>query len=121
MNKPLALIVEDNEHLSYIFSKALADAQYDTEIVADGEAAMSSLSTNSPALVLLDLHLPDVSGTRILHQIRADKRLAKTRVLITSGDALMAETLRDEADLVLQKPISFVQLRDLARRLHRLC
>jgi CheY-like chemotaxis protein len=52
-----------------------------------------------------------------LRQIRADARLAGTRVIIATADPLMAQTLNDAADLVLIKPISFSQLRDLAKQL----
>ena len=63
------------------------------------------------------MHLPNVSGDTILHHIRADERLANTRVMLATADAYMAENLRDKSDLVLLKPISFTQLRDLAKRL----
>ena len=67
-----------------------------------------------PDVVVLDLHLPRVAGMDILHQIRADERLTGTRVIVATAHPRMAESLRDEADLVLLKPISFSQLRDLA-------
>jgi CheY-like chemotaxis protein len=67
--------------------------------------------------VVLDLHLPHVSGEDLLAQIRSDDRLAHTRVMLATADPLMAESLRAKADLVLIKPISFSQLRDLSKRL----
>lgn len=63
---------------------------------------------------MLDLRLPRVPGPDILRQIRADARLAETRVIIASAHPHIAEDIRKEADLVLLKPISFSQLRDLA-------
>ena len=48
---------------------------------------------------------------------RADGRLSATRVLITTADPSTAQVLEDQADLVLIKPVSFTQLRDLAARL----
>jgi hypothetical protein len=41
-------------------------------------------------------------------------------VVIATADAQMGENLRGEADLVLIKPITFTQLRDLTFRLHTL-
>ncbi len=113
----LALIIEDDEDLSVIFAQALQSAEYQTEIVRDGNAAIAWLTSTIPTVVVLDLHLPYISGRDILYQIRADARLTDTRVILTTADAHMAETLRAEADLVLIKPISFGQLRDLASRL----
>lgn len=117
MNKPLALIIEDDQKLADIFSLSLQAAEFETEIAADGQTALSRLAEIIPAVVILDLHLPQVSGEKILKKIRADERLAQTRVMLATADAFMAEGLRADADLVLLKPISPTQLRDLAARL----
>jgi DNA-binding response OmpR family regulator len=100
-----------------MFSEALQKAGFETEIISDGQAAMSRLSEMIPALVVLDLHLPHVSGEDILNYIRSDPRLVKTRVVLASADPRMASFLRAKADLVLVKPISYFQLRELAARL----
>jgi DNA-binding response OmpR family regulator len=117
MKNPFALIIEDDLNLATIFAEALRMAEFEIEIVRDGQAALTRLAEITPTVVILDLHLPYVSGQTILQQIRADERLAKTRVMLTTADASRAESLRGEADLVLLKPISFFQLRDLAKRL----
>lgn len=114
MDKSSALIIEDDEDLSLIFSEALQAAGFETEIIRRGDVALERLATTTPDVVVLDLHLPRVAGMDILHQIRTDKRLAGTRVIVATAHPNMAETLRDEADLVLLKPVSFSQLRDLA-------
>jgi len=117
MNKKFALIIEDEPDLATIFSEALKAADFETEIIKDGKLAAQRLADVMPDVVVLDLHLPHVSGRELLRQIREDERLAKTRVLIATADASMAEMLQNEADLVLLKPISFVQLRIMAERL----
>ena len=117
MNKPLALIIEDNLKLANIFSLALDSVDFDTEVVTDGQVALTRLDELLPAVVVLDLHLPNISGKDILQYIRSSKRLADTRVILATADALMGEQLRNQADLVLLKPISVPQLRELAQRL----
>lgn len=117
MNKPLALIVEDEKDLSDIFAEALQHADFATEIVRDGQLALNRLAEIVPALVLLDLHLPNVAGTDILKYIRQDERLAKTQVIVVTADARSAEFLRTDAELVLVKPVRFSQLRDLTARI----
>ena len=114
---PLALIVEDDPDAASIFSEALKAAEFNTEIVRTGDKALERLTVIQPAIVVLDMHLPHVAGPDILRHIRADPRLAKTQVMIATADPGMASTLHDQADLVLLKPISFSQLRDLAKRL----
>jgi DNA-binding response OmpR family regulator len=120
MTKPLALIIEDEEMLATIFEQALAMADYETEVVRDGRVAEARLLAEegeTPAVITLDLHLPHVSGEELLKQIRANPRYAKTKIIIATADARMAEYLDKKADLVLIKPIRFSQLRDLAARL----
>lgn len=116
MTKPLALIIEDESRLADIFSLTL-QKEFEVEVVTDGETALTQLSTLMPALVVLDLHLPHVSGKTILSHIRSDERLSETRIMLSTADAQLAEQLRDQADLVLLKPISIKQLYDLAMRL----
>jgi DNA-binding response OmpR family regulator len=118
MQTPHALIIEDDEKLAIIFSKAFEMASFSVNIAWDGNAAMKQLKETCPDVVVLDLHLPYVSGIEILEQIRADTRLAKCRVVVVTADLFKAESLKADADLVLIKPISFNQLRDLANRLY---
>lgn len=114
---PLALVVEDDERLSTIFTEALKQAAFETETARTGQEALEKLAHLTPAVVVLDLHLPDVSGATVLHTIRQEPRLARAQVILATADAAMADSLEDESDLVLIKPVSFSQLRDLAARL----
>jgi len=115
--KPLALIIEDDTDLASIFADALQAAEFETEIIIDGAVAEGRLKEIVPQLVVLDLHLPHVSGERLLRQIRSTPALAGVKVVIASADPITADMLSSESDLVLVKPVSFGQLRDLARRL----
>jgi CheY-like chemotaxis protein len=114
---PLAMIIEDDPDAAAIFAEALKAAQFKVEIIATGDKALERLTVTVPDMVVLDMHLPKVAGPEILNYIRTDGRMAKTKVMVATADPSMAETLHDKADLVLLKPISFSQLRDLARRL----
>lgn len=117
MSEPMALIIEDDEDLSLIFAEALRMAGFQSEVITDGAQAQQRLIETVPDVVVLDLHLPHISGQSLLAQIRADVRLAATRIIVASADPVMADTLRQDADLVLIKPVSFGQLRDFAMRL----
>jgi two-component system, sensor histidine kinase len=113
----LGLIVEDDADLAAIFAEALHLAELETEIIVDGAVAAARLTEVVPKVVVLDLHLPHVSGEILLRQIRSTPALAHTRVIIATADPVMADGLSLEADLVLIKPISFSQLRDFALRM----
>jgi CheY-like chemotaxis protein len=117
MSAPLAIIIEDDEDLAEIFGQALTAAGYVTELIRDGLSAQTRLKEIVPAVITLDMHIPHIAGDKLLQQIRADERLAVTRVVVTTADANMAESARGTADLVLIKPITFSQLRDLSARL----
>jgi CheY-like chemotaxis protein len=117
MSTHRALVVEDDHDLAAIFSQALRAAGFDVEIAQTLETALARLAADVPDVVTLDLHLQQAKGTEILHYIRSDPRLAKVNVVLTTADSAMAEELQDQADFVFVKPISFVQLRDLAIRL----
>ena len=112
-----ALIIEDDSDLAIIFSQALQAAGFATGIIQDGDQALARLAITTPDVVVLDLHMPRVSGVEILRRIRADARLAGTRVIVATADMRATDMLQDQADLVLIKPVSFNQLRDLAGRL----
>ena len=114
-----ALIIEDDEDLANIFAEALRGIGFDVEHVADGQFAQERLKNGEPPfLILLDMHLPHVSGGDLLiNVIKKEEHLTNTIVIITTADARMGETYAEIADFVLVKPISFVQLRDLTSRL----
>ena len=116
MTKSLALIIEDDPQLNAIMSITL-QADFEIETCADGNAGLERLKQTAPNVVVLDLNLPGASGKEILQSIRADERLSKTRIILTTADERQAETLQDEADIVLLKPVSPAQLRELALRL----
>jgi sigma-B regulation protein RsbU (phosphoserine phosphatase) len=116
MTKPHALIIEDNPQLNQIYALALREA-FETESFQDGTLALEHLEDSKPALIVLDLHLSNVSGKQILERIRAEERLEEIKIILTTADVQMADMLYEQADIVLLKPVSPVQLRDLAIRL----
>ena len=117
MSSQFALVIEDDKDAAALFAIALQAAGFETEIIRAGDTALARLAVLVPDLVVLDLHLPRVDGIDVLRQIRADARLAETQVIVITGDRLVAESLQNQADLVLVKPVSFDQVRDLATRL----
>jgi DNA-binding response OmpR family regulator len=117
MDDPLALIIEDDASQAEVFTDALTRAGFRVEAAQDGEGALARLAAITPMVVVLDMRLPFVSGDEILRRIRADPRLAPARVILTTGDSRAAAALEQEADLVLVKPVSYTQLRELAERM----
>lgn len=116
MSKPTALIVEDNPQLNQVYTRSLVEG-FEVRSFQDVPAALAFLEGDVPALVVLDLHLPGGSGRTLLEHIRGDARLAATRVILTTADVQMSRMLEGQVDIVLLKPVSPSQLRELASRL----
>ena len=113
----LVFIIEDDEDLSTIFADALETVGYQVEQIKDGLKAQQRLKEEVPFMILLDMHLPHISGADLMKEIKADERFNDTYVILTTADARLAEAYESIADFVMVKPISFVQLRDLTARL----
>jgi CheY-like chemotaxis protein len=114
---PLAMIIEDHEDSAILFANALQGTGFEIEIVRTGDTALKRLAQTTPVVVILDLHLPRVSGEEILRQIRADTRQVDAYVIVVTAYPDMIPILKDKADQAFLKPVSYVQLHDLALRL----
>ncbi len=117
MEKPFALIIEDDRDIAALFRHVLDIAGYQTEVVMHGGEAIERLQSILPDIVLLDLTLPGVPGSVILEDMRADDRLKNVPVLVITAHAHMADSLPVEPDLVLLKPVNLEQLSNLVQRL----
>ncbi|MBT3336808.1 MAG: response regulator [Anaerolineae bacterium] len=114
--KPFAIIIEDERDIAELFRHVFDIAGYRTEVILHGQVAVEALSKSEPDIVMLDLHLPGVSGKEILEIIRKDKRLNYTKVIVITAHAHIADSLSVEPDLILLKPVSIEQLSSLIDR-----
>lgn len=69
------LIVDDDENIAELISLYLTKECYETEIVNDGENALSSIASFQPNLILLDLMLPGIDGYQVCRDIRRDSNV----------------------------------------------
>lgn len=113
---PIALVIEDNEDLNSIFSSALEKAGYIVYSVYNGADAKELLNKVLPSIITLDLHMPGMSGEKVLEYIRSQPRLDAVRVIVATADPRAADAMHIQPELVLLKPISFSQLTQLASR-----
>ncbi|HUF38192.1 MAG TPA: response regulator [Anaerolineales bacterium] len=115
---PISFVIEDDKNLSVAFTEAMKSASYQVITIRNGLEAIARLKTEVPATIILDLHIPGVTGVDILHYLRDDARFKAVKVIVVTADDRKAEELRELADLVLIKPIGLQQLRNMALRLH---
>ena len=116
MDKPFALIIEDERDVAALFRHVIDLSGYRTEVALHGQVAVERLSNSQPDIVILDLNLPGVSGIEILEMIHKDERFRHTRVIVITAHAHIAAGLPIQPDLVLLKPISIEQLTTLIDR-----
>lgn len=90
----LILIVEDERDLAELLEYNLRGNGYRTVTAHTGPVALAKARALGPDLVLLDLMLPEMSGTEVAKQIRADRTLAHTPIIMVTAKA-------DEVDQVV--------------------
>jgi len=108
------LYVEDNLANLNLVERVVAE-RADIELIScmQGSLGLDLAREHHPSLILLDLHLPDLSGEKVLAQLRADPGTAAIPVVIVSADATLGRVerlLAAGAVLYLTKPIDVRQL-----------
>src|SRR5439155_9452738 len=68
--RPIILVVDDDEDIRILLRELLGRAGYRVEEAADGRAALRQLYEAPPALVLLDVTMPEMDGYQTLERIR---------------------------------------------------
>lgn len=114
------LIAEDDAPLASFVAKALTEEDHETEIAADGEAALAKLVAQPFDLLILDLNLPVLDGSEVLKRLRG--RGSEIPILILTATDKVAERvacLDAGADDYLTKPFSYSELAARLRALYR--
>ena len=117
MDKPFALLIEDDRDVATLFRHVLNLAGYESESILDGKEAMDRLASIRPDIVLLDLQLPSMSGVEILKRTRADERMKTIPVVVVTAYAYYANSLPVKPDLFLLKPVDIHDLTNLIQKL----
>jgi two-component system, OmpR family, phosphate regulon response regulator PhoB len=90
----VVIVVDDEEDIRRLVSFNLDEAGFRVEAVETGAEALSAATRLRPAVFVLDLMLPDLSGTEVCRRLRADPNLADAAILMLTARG-------DEYDRVL--------------------
>lgn len=108
------LYIEDNPSNVRLVEQVFAlSSELGLMTAGDGQRGVAMARELRPDLILLDLHLPDMSGEQVLAALRADEQLASTPVIIVSADASPVRARRLQAagaNGYLTKPFDIDQL-----------
>jgi two-component system, sensor histidine kinase and response regulator len=102
------LIVDDEPDIRDSLREWLEDEGYDVATAADGAEALELLAGGQqvPCLVILDLLMPNVSGSEVYRRMQCDPRLATVPVVVSTSDPSRAPS----GVLIMKKPVSFKHL-----------
>jgi CheY-like chemotaxis protein len=114
MDRRQILIVDDYAGARYLRSRILSEAGYEVLEASHGEEALKLAAERRPGLILLDVNLPDISGTEVSRRLKADPATAGIRIIQITG-AWMSDRDRQRgldsgADAYLTEPVDDVAL-----------
>ena len=106
------LVVEDDPSVRGLLHTLLTAEGYDVATASDGLAGLVKAAPTRPALILLDLMMPDLGGIRVLEELRSDPALAGTPVLVVTGKVDAVPAMRDLVgdESVFVKPFAVAEL-----------
>src|SRR5689334_15721132 len=111
------LVIDDEPCVTELMPEIFADLPIAVLVARDAKTAMRMVENHHPRVVILDLHLRDANGMKVLEQIAAlDPRI---EVLLLSGDyssSLAVEAIQKGAADFLSKPFPVAELRARVQR-----
>ena len=123
MDRPTALIVEDNEHNIEMYSILMHIQKYTPTGIHDGLEAINWLKDNdAPEIILLDVNMPHADGRQVYQYIRGEAKFHQTCVIIVTANSYMADLMRTmlhRGDYVLPKPFPLSELQTLVRNVRK--
>jgi two-component system cell cycle response regulator DivK len=118
----LILIVDDNENNRKLARDVLEFAGFDTVVATGGVEGVALAMEHKPDLVLMDIRMPDLSGTEALKLLREDSRTEAIPVVALTSSTMRGDEQRFIAegfDGYLAKPISVREFPDKVREFLR--
>lgn len=110
---PLILLAEDNPPTAEITKEIIETLGYRVEVAPNGRLAVARTGELQPALVLMDVQMPEMDGLEATRTLKADARTARIPVVCLTAFAMAEEGRRcldAGAELHLAKPIDFDRL-----------
>ena len=108
--RSIALVVEDDPWIRLLLRDLLTDEGYAVLEASNGSAAVRLAQRQPPALVLLDLVLPEQSGLELLAELKSTRATARVPVIAVSARTDLLARAAELADAVVAKPFDIEEL-----------
>ena len=113
----LVLIVDDNPQNAKLAVDVLRAAGFRTIEAASGADALARAREAQPAVILMDIRLPDLDGGDVVRRLKADARTQRIPVIAMTSLALSEDTFLEAGfDGYLEKPIDIREFPDEVQR-----
>ena len=101
-----ALIVDDDPWIRLLLTDILSVAGYVVQEASNGAAALRIAEREPPALVLLDLVMPEESGVSVLESLKGSPSTSHVPVIVVSGQTDWLRAAAHQPDAVVEKPFA---------------
>lgn len=113
------LLVVDDDQMNLMLAQRLLGVRYEVHCKSSGREALDYLKRHTPDLILLDLHMPEMSGLQVLEKIQSMERVSDIPVIFLTADGdrqTEAELFKAGAMDYIQKPfVAEVVIRRISR------
>jgi two-component system KDP operon response regulator KdpE len=109
-NKPLVLIIDDEPQIRRLLTVTLEANEYRVLAAATGQEGLALAAQHRPALVVLDLGLPDLSGREVLRRLREWSSVPVVILSVQETEADKISALDSGADDYVTKPFNTGEL-----------
>ncbi|MGD0646304.1 MAG: response regulator [Candidatus Bathyarchaeia archaeon] len=112
------LVIDDDEETRKLFSTVLTDAGYLVEAVENGKQAIKICKQGPFDIALIDIELPDITGTELLKTLR-QLQPKMVKIIITGHPSIenAVKSVNEKADGYLLKPVNMAEMLEMIKKI----
>lgn len=114
--RPLILLAEDNAETASVVSDFLQSKGYAVQVAGNGREALDLARSDPPALILMDVQMPDMDGLEAIRQIRSEENLRFIPIIAITALAMAGDRercLAAGANAYMSKPLRLRALKEV--------
>src|SRR5262245_17636255 len=99
------LVVDDDETIVHLLKETLESEGYLVDAAFDGQAALAQVQRSAPDALIMDVNMPNLSGTQAVLRLRENAATVQLPVVLLTGESSKNITVPDTRTFCLEKPI----------------